>query len=166
MIKSQEKRVWSTKMADNGVNFEIWLLSYGDPGLFISVVMADFTLSHKQLVIFQMLCFALVLFCFLRCSNGESGNRMQPWSLLVLDREQPFQTKHRNNYIFNRGKMVYDLKLKAVSSLHYSFSFVALEKPKSSTIWATVMTNIPNTLSMQSLKNLFLEHLGGRMAWQ
>ena len=42
--------------------------------------------------------------------------------------------------------MVYDLKLKIVrSSLRYSFSFVALEKPKSSTIWAIVMHAISSS---------------------
>ena len=42
--------------------------------------------------------------------------------------------------------MVYDLKHKAVrSSLRHSFSFVALEKPKSSTIWATVMNPISSS---------------------
>ena len=42
--------------------------------------------------------------------------------------------------------MVYDLKLKTVrSSLRYSFSFVAFEKSKSSTIWAIVMHAISSS---------------------
>ena len=88
-----------------------------------------------------MLCFVFV-FCFV--FNILKTECNLDIILLVLDREQPFQTK--NNYIFNRVQMVYDLKLKTVrSSLRYSSSFVALEKSKSSTIWAIIMHAISSS---------------------
>ena len=58
--------------------------------------------------------------------------------------------------------MVYDLKLKTVrSSLRYSFSFVALEKPKSSTIWAIVMRAISSPKHTRHTIHAKLEFVSG-----